>query len=163
VKTNLILLLLKKEKANTKAGEDYYDQDHLIASNLFDQTAEDINNGWHKYGKTLDGSNRLSPKEMKLWNQNRKKWSKYRDCLPNLWLLNDSMNRSKGKELLDLWYSSPDRKESERNNFWVESMIDSHNRDVDYLKITNFEEIYSERKDKLEQAIKDLLIIGNKG
>jgi hypothetical protein len=156
VRTNLILLLLRQEKANVTAGEDYYDQDHLVASNLFEQQADDINNGWHRYGQTAGGSKRLSDKEAKVWDRNRGKWAKLRDSLPNLWLLNDSMNRSKGKELLDLWYLSPNRTAAERADFWRESLLDSK-KGAEYLKITNFENIYNDRKDELRNSLERLL------
>jgi hypothetical protein len=152
-RTNMLLLLLSDDKMNVTGGLSY-DQDHLVASDLFGDPANKINaNGWNKYGIEKDGD-KLTEDEIKIWDNYSDKWKKNSNKLANLWLLESGRNKSKGKRLTSVWYKN--LSDTQQKEFWKESLI-GFNKGQSYLKITNFEQIYGERAQKLRELLFNLL------
>ena len=165
-KTNQILLLLRQESANTKDGL-VFDQDHLIAIDLFKKksTARALENdddsrfGIRQNGVISD-KYRFTRADANKWGKisNKKKNIELANTLPNLWLLESSKNRGKGKKLLNIWYDEIDS--DEQKQFWKDVMLQSNSSD--YLKITNFENIFKDRNEALFDEIRHLIRLPQK-
>ena len=162
-KTNMLLLLLKNEPANMMTDPDVpvYEQDHLVADHLFNKNVPDALNRdqRNKYGIRQDDgiiqSRLLTKAEIHRWRKiiSKKNNLKLKDTLPNLWLLEESRNASKGEKLLNYWYE--DLESAEQKAFWDDAILEKH--DIEYLKITNFEQIYKDRKELLQKKLCRLL------
>ncbi|MBR2587282.1 DUF262 domain-containing protein [Candidatus Saccharibacteria bacterium] len=174
-KTNLILLLLRRKPANVD-GE-FFDQDHLFAAKLFGKNIEKtlFEDDKGKYGVKIekDGNviRRLSEEEAKEWGMiatRHRNTTDYRDggeynTLPNLWLLDSLKNREKGKKLLDLWFTDkmdeiedPAERKRFMNEFREDAFLEKMNN-AEYLKLTNFETVFEDRKETLKKELRKLL------
>lgn len=158
-RSNLILLLLRQEPANVE--RDMFDQDHLIAADLFDETSfkalkEDVRS---KFGIRVNGKIveewKLTEQDLSQWAVIAKENKDKKDMLPNLWLLEASRNRKKGKVLLNIWYHR--QSECQKEVFWQEIFLKRH--DEDYLKITNFDNLFNERRESLRKKLEELLAL----
>lgn len=162
-KTGMLLLLLKDEPANMNTNPDapVYEQDHLIAEHLFNKNVPDALNrdSRNKYGirqnNVINEQRLLSKAEIHRWRKiiSKRKYQELKDTLPNLWLLEESRNASKGEKLLNYWYE--DLPQEEQKSFWNNAILEKH--DIDYLKITNFTQIYNDRKELLQKKLCKLL------
>lgn len=158
-RTKLILLLLKESAADID-GENY-DQDHLVAADLFKEDTDIvalIHDGNNKFGTRLETSEeaKLTEEDLKKWPRVKKYMAARCNTLPNLWLLEQSRNREKGKILLSIWYDAV-LNDTEKADFWAETMLPK--KSVAYLKISNFEELYNKRREVLERKLKEILKI----
>lgn len=172
-KTNMVLLLLKQEKANVD-GE-MFDQDHLFPAKLFNSkySAKALKTDRHgKYGIRVDDEIRedrkMSDEEIRKWGRIAGDYAEggLYDTLPNLWLLDSKENRSKGKKLPKFWLE--DRLE-EINKKKGKKVAEKYLKDlakmaylgemkeVGYLNLLNFEQVFEDRDSELHAKLAKLL------
>jgi len=159
-KTNQLLLLIHQESDH---GHKNFDQDHLIARDLFHPTTVGTINhdSYYKFGIRQNGEiiekYQLTEAELREWKEisGRKENYKLSNALPNLWLLDSSENRRKGKKLLNIWYGQLSAGGQE--DFWREAMLPKGT--IDDLKITNFLKICTARESALHKALMQLLAL----
>ena len=174
-KTNQILLLMSSEPKNIKGdGCEAFDQDHIFARELFSAMANYRDLRSKRFGvvaEDIEERERLvSDEEIDKWKSISDKYVSERNglgyavkgkfnTLPNLWLLEQSLNKSNNKKNLRVWLEEMQRKKGQGfiDYSYTETMVT--NRDFEYLRLSNFGNFYENRLSAIEEKLYKMMAL----